>query len=139
MKRYLIGTLLILCAGTLSAQHPVARPWLGMALTVRESPTGSRFLYVGQVGPETPAAKAGIRAGDIITRFGRTKPAFRDNLDVIEFVSRLTIGRKVQITLTRAGSEVKTSLVVGRLPAEYESAWQNGLERARKERAAANQ
>lgn len=102
MSRSSILVLFVFAVTVMAQQPPMARPWLGMALTVRESPAGAKFLYVGQVGPETPAEKAGIRGGDVITRFGRSKATFRDNLDVFEFVSRLTIGSRVPITLIRA-------------------------------------
>jgi C-terminal processing protease CtpA/Prc len=120
----------------LTAQ-PAARPWLGMALAVRTSPGGAKFLYVGAVGPNTPAARADIRAGDIITHIGRRKPRFRDELDVIEFVSRLKVGQKLEISLVRAGTARATTIVVERLPPELEGAWKDGHERAMKNRAAA--
>ena len=138
MKRFLITAALVISAATVDArQQTAARPWLGMALTVQTSPGGATFLYVGQVGPDTPAAKAGMRAGDIITRIDGRKPELRDNLAILEFVSTLKAGQKIRMTLVRGGVEMKTSLVVGHLPAEYEQAWKNGYERAKRERHAA--
>ena len=106
-------------------------------MSVQTSAKGEKFLYVGQVGPDTPAAKAGMRAGDIITRIDGRKPALRDNLDILEFVARLKVGQKLQIAFVRAGTEMKTSLVAGQVPDRYEQAWKNGYERAKRERAEA--
>jgi len=123
--------------GEAQPHQPIARPWLGMALAVRTSPTGAKFLYVVQIGPGTPAAKAGLRAGDVITGLDGKKVESRDELDVMEFVSRLKIGRKLKLSVTRAGAQMQKVVLVERLPPEYESAWQSSFERATRERAAA--
>jgi S1-C subfamily serine protease len=137
MKTVCISALLLLHIAVVNASQPPARPWLGMALTMRTSPTGARFVYVAQVGPGTPAAKAGVQAGDVITRFGGKAVDFRDQLAIIEFVSRLKIGAKVELGLTRAGSQLRKVLVVERLPVEYEQAWKETFDRATQERASA--
>jgi S1-C subfamily serine protease len=136
MKAWLIGAAFLIHIAAAAAAPPPPRPWLGMALTMRTSPSGGRFLYVAQVGPATPAAKAGILAGDVITRFGDRAVDFRDQLAIIEFVSTLKIGAKVQVSLTRAGSQMKKVVIVEPLPPEFESAWKDTFERAKQDRAA---
>lgn len=139
MKAIFLTAVILAGFATAEAQpqQPIARPWLGMALAVRTSPTGAKFLYVVQVGPGTPAARAGMRAGDVITALDGKKVSSRDELDVMEFVSRLKIGRKLKLTVTRAGAQMQKVVLVERLPPEYESAWQNSFDRATRERAAA--
>lgn len=139
MKALVLLAAIVFGVATAEAEphQPIARPWLGMALAVRTSPAGAKFLYVVQVGPGTPAFKAGMQAGDVITRLDGKKVEFRDELDVMEFVSRLKIGRKLKLTLTRAGNPMQKVVLVERLPPEYESAWQSSFDRAKRERAAA--
>lgn len=141
MKALLLTAIILVGFATAEAQphQPIARPWLGMALAVRTSPTGAKFLYVVQIGPGTPAAKAGMQAGDLITGFDGKKVETRDELDVMQLVSRLKIGRKVKLSVTRAGAPIQKLVLVERLPPEYESAWQSSFDRATRERAAAKQ
>lgn len=141
MKTLLLAAVILAGFATADAQppQPIARPWLGMALAVRTSPTGAKFLYVVQIGPGTPAAKAGLRAGDVITGLEGKKIESRDELDVMQLVARLKIGRKLKLSVTRAGAQMQKVVLVERLPPEYESAWQSSFERATRERAAAKQ
>jgi S1-C subfamily serine protease len=139
MKALFLTTVILAGFATAEARphQPIARPWLGMALAVRTSPTGAKFLYVVQIGPGTPAAKAGMRAGDLITAFDGKKVESRDELDVMELVARLKVGRKLRLSVTRAGTPLQKVVLVEGLPPEYESAWRSSFERATQERAAA--
>jgi serine protease Do len=68
--------------------------------------------YVIQVTPNRPAAKAGIKIGDIITQIG-SQP-IRTNMDLGEIVEQMPIGEKTDLSIIR-GKEKMT------LPIQLES------------------
>ncbi|MCA9102050.1 MAG: PDZ domain-containing protein [Planctomycetales bacterium] len=79
----------------LAAGQP-ERGWLGVVLEDTFSPMG--VLVVG-VAPDSPAARAGIRPGDLIRRLDDFVP--QDALDVAEFVQSRQSGDNVTLTLFR--------------------------------------
>jgi serine protease Do len=71
-------------------------------------------VYVSQVTPGGPAAKAGLHAGDVITEIdGRKMDAAGD---VIDYVSSRAIGSRVTVGLVRAGKPQKFAVELGELP-----------------------
>jgi serine protease Do len=71
-------------------------------------------VYVSQVTPGGPAAKAGLHAGDVITDIdGRAMSAAGD---VIDYVSTRAIGSRVSVGLVRAGRPQKVAVELGELP-----------------------
>ncbi len=135
MRRLLPLLLLVLTSGVLVAEQPSRKAWLGMGLVVRKGPDAKPFLYVAAVPPETPAAKAGMAAGDVITAIDRKPIAFRDDLDLMEFVASLKPGQVVRFQVTRSGKSRSVSLKTGELPPDYEERARESLERARAARA----
>ena len=113
------------------------KPWLGMALLLRDAPSGGKFLYVAHAPEEAPAYHAGIRPGDLITRIDGKRIAFHDDLDVIEFSTSLTVGKLVTFRLTRAGKEQDIRVRIAALPVEYEELQAQSLKNARAARARA--
>jgi len=80
------------------------RPAIGATLDEKSSPG----VRVESVVPESPAALAGMREGDVITHFQGTELA--NYLSFIRLISRQQAGDPVQLRLQRAGNE--TSLDV---------------------------
>jgi S1-C subfamily serine protease len=103
-------------AGVLLEKGSVERGWLGVslrpvALPETLQPEGQRVgLMVMEVGTDSPAAKAGIVAGDILlsaggapaTRFGRIARQLGSN----------SIGKSVDITLARAGAIITSQATI---------------------------
>ncbi|MBA3685681.1 MAG: DegQ family serine endoprotease [Planctomycetes bacterium] len=68
---------------------------------------------VGDVVPDSPAAKAGVRAGDVIVAVDQDK--VRDPRHLRLRVAQLAPGAKAALTLRRDGAEQKVDLVIGDL------------------------
>ncbi len=135
-----IAAVAALIALAFSTQSPAEsqtgdRAWLGIRATIRESQSGSRFVYVVQVGPDTPAERAGIRAGDVLVRIGSRRGDFKDQLEFLQFVSSLQVGEKLDVVVVRAGARRVHTVLVGRLPQAYEEAWKASIAHARELRA----
>lgn len=68
---------------------------VGMALGLRK-PQG---ILVTEVYPDTPASRAGLRSGDVITTLGGTP--IRDRRDYLNYLRNHTPGENVRVTLLR--------------------------------------
>nr|CAA9289163.1 HtrA protease/chaperone protein [uncultured Armatimonadetes bacterium] len=99
----------------------VVRGYLGLA--PEDIPAGLRArlgtdkgAYVRQVSADTPAQKAGIRAGDVITRFGNK--VVTNEVDLRDAISATAPGTRVTATLLRGGQSRSVDVTVGSLPDE---------------------
>jgi serine protease Do len=77
-------------------------------------PAVDHGVYVSQVTPGGPAAKAGLHAGDVITDIDGKKMEAAG--DVIDYVSTRAIGSRVSVGLVRAGKPQKVAVELGELP-----------------------
>ena len=67
-----------------------------------EVPSGVRF---SDVKPGSPAAKAGLKAGDILVQFG-DKP-IKNLYDFTDALRRCKVGDVVEVTVVRDGNPIK--------------------------------
>jgi S1-C subfamily serine protease len=95
----------------------VERGWLGVALrpialpeTLRPKSTQRVGLMVMDVGVESPAAKAGILAGDILLTAGGT-PATRFG-NVTRRLGPDSVGKTLALTLARAGAIITAEAMI---------------------------
>ena len=77
---------------------PMARGFLGVSVN-------DRSCVLSEVQPNLPAAKAGLRAGDVIVRVGTVEP--RDFAEVVAAITSYRAGAVVAVEVQR-GSERKT-------------------------------
>ncbi|RMF78157.1 MAG: PDZ domain-containing protein [Planctomycetota bacterium] len=91
-----------LCAG-----RPIEYGYVG--LTVRSAEAG---VAVDDVEPTGPAARAGVRPGDLIVRFDEMP--VRDSTELSRLVGRTPAGSRVPLELMRDGESLRTELVVAR-------------------------
>ncbi|WP_343897054.1 DegQ family serine endoprotease [Craurococcus roseus] len=106
----------------------VRRGWLGVNIQqltdeIAESlglPNGSRGALVARVQEDGPAAKGGIRNGDVVLRFNNQDVREMRNLPRI--VAETPVGREVPVVVWRDGREQTVSVTVGELPAEPQQA-----------------
>lgn len=106
-------------AEQLIAKGKVTRGFLGVQpddipAALRASIGTTQGARVKVVNPDTPAERAGIQAGDIVTRFG-AEPV-RSEIDLRDAISATTPGTVVPMLLLRGGREVTVSATVGTLP-----------------------
>jgi Do/DeqQ family serine protease len=95
----------------------VSRGWLGVSIQQVTNDLASSFglksaqgALVSEVIAGSPAAKAGIRQGDVIVRFAGK--SVRDVQQLQRMVAETPVGAKVDVTVFRAGKEMNISLVV---------------------------
>jgi serine protease Do len=106
--------------------HEVRRGWLGVKIqTVTDEIAGALGVpentgaLVAAVTPDGPAAKAGIKAGDVIVKFDREDVASMRNLP--RLVARAPIDQQVDVEVVRKGERKTLQVVVGRLSEEEEA------------------
>jgi serine protease Do len=75
---------------------------------------------VALVTPNSPAAKAGLRAGDLITKIDAQ--TIEGTYDVVQYVSSKPIGSKVTVAYLREGRPATMQVVLGELPSNEELA-----------------
>lgn len=93
---------------------------MGITVSIRPAPTDSIGALVDAVSPGSPAFKAGIRSGDLITRFnGRSVPGMTrearkpsPGLAVLEIAASLGAGDTARLEYRRGTTRGVTSLVL---------------------------
>jgi S1-C subfamily serine protease len=98
-----------------------ARPWIGFYFdTVRPSLMKRAGLpdlngvVVNEVVPDSPADRAGLRADDVIRRFG-SRPV-RSTQELLEEIMSRKPGDRVEVTVWRNGKEVNLLVTIGTAP-----------------------
>lgn len=115
---------------TLKKGRAVERGYLGVQIsTLNEDLADSLGLqknrgeFVQRVEPGEAAQKAGIQAGDVITKVNGKTVTLDQTLSFL--VANLPVGTKVPIELVRDGKTVKVNAVLGKRPSEEELAGGN--------------
>jgi serine protease Do len=73
-------------------------------------------LKVAEVTMDSPASKAGFKAGDVIVGIGDAK--FQVRKDLMEFMRKKKIGDEVTVHLSRDDKPMKITLKLGKRPSE---------------------
>lgn len=101
------------------ATGKVSRPFLGIryrfiskdVAILNEVPQGA---YIQEVVVDSPADKAGIEEGDIITKINNQ--AINEENKLAEIISKSSLGSRVELQIWRDGKEVKLEVVIGQSP-----------------------
>jgi putative serine protease PepD len=101
-------------AQTLIAGGKVQHAYVGVR--IQDVDGGAKIT---QIVAGAPAAKAGLKVGDVITNFGGTTVSSADDLTAAVFQSKP--GEKVSVTITRNGNTQQLSLTLGVQPAHPSS------------------
>jgi S1-C subfamily serine protease len=106
--------------GALMTSGRVRRAWLGIAGAQAPLPpalaarTGRKSgLRVAQIVPDSPAAEAGLKAGDLLVAVGGTPAAGSGELQRLMVAD--AIGKRIEITVWRNGALVDVIAVPGEL------------------------
>ena len=99
----------------------IIRPWLGVGLHTVDQWIASSYnlavnegALVTQVNPGSPAAKAGLEGGDVITGFDNQKITSADGL--IQAIHSAEIGKRVKLTFWRGEAQEVTYAVLAESP-----------------------
>jgi serine protease Do len=75
----------------------------------------AKAAWVSRVMPSSPADKAGVRVGDVITQIDAQK--IEGAADVVDYVAAHSVGSKVTLAYLRDGKAGKSQVTLGELPA----------------------
>jgi serine protease Do len=115
--------------GQIEAHGRVAWGWLGVAIQNvtppiarslgldADHPTGA---LVAAVVPDSPAAKAGLESGDVITQAG--SHVIKDVRDLPRIVAETPVGSKLQLTIYRGGKTRTLVADIGEMPKQMAAA-----------------
>jgi putative serine protease PepD len=98
-------------AESLIAGKTIERPFLGVSLA--DADNGAQIT---QVTAGSAASKAGLQAGDVVTKAGDTEVQSGD--DLRRAVAAKQPGDKLELTYTRNGTEHTTTVTLGTRPAQ---------------------
>lgn len=110
----------------------VDRGWLGVSIQDVDKDLASSYgldraqgALVADVDPKGPAAKAGIKEGDLITQFNGQD--IHTSADLPHVVGRMAPDTKAPLTVIRKGKKETLTVVVGKLPVSDAQAQRNQL------------
>ncbi len=106
-------------AAELMAAQAGEKNWTGLHLKQGDSPT-AQAAVVAAVEEKSPAAKAGLKPGDVITQVGATKA--ERPLDVHRALLGLSAGEQVEIAARRGDENLKVTLALAKPVAGVSSA-----------------
>lgn len=114
-------------ADQIKEQGYVTRGWLGVVIQEVSRDLAESFglskpagALVAKVLPDSPAAKAGFREGDVILKFQGTEVILSSDLPPL--VGRIKSGKKARVTVSRGGEVKELNVVIEALPDESELA-----------------
>jgi putative serine protease PepD len=96
-------------ADQLAKGGKVSHPYLGVQLT-----DGTNGALIGGVVAGGPADKAGLKTGDIVTKFGTT--AVTDATALINAVQAAKAGDQIPVVVNRNGTEQTVTVTLGEAP-----------------------
>jgi serine protease Do len=105
----------------LKTKHYVSRGMLGVAvqnitdtISKAQGLNGAQGALVAQVQPDSPAEKAGMKVGDVITAFDGHK--IYDSSELPPLVAMTTPGTEAAVALLRNGKSMTFKVKVGEMP-----------------------
>jgi serine protease Do len=106
-----------------AAEGVASRGWMGVQIQPVTSAIAdslgmkeSKGALVAEPMADSPAAKAGIRSGDVITALNGN--AVKDARDLATQIGGMAPGAAVSVTIWREGAETSISLTLGEMPKE---------------------
>lgn len=106
----------------LKAHGTVSRGWLGVTLAEVDDKLAAEMggkgggVAVAEVTAGTPAAKAGLKAGDLVVTLDGAPVKHGD--DIVRAVGALKPGKQVKLEIVRAGKPITVTATLGERPSE---------------------
>lgn len=104
----------------------VARGYMGVQMVdIRSMPDAAqkalgKGVLIGEVMPDSPAARGGIKPGDVVVKING-KPV-DDRTDMLRLVSATSPGKKIEVVVMRQGKEKQLTVEVVEKPRAAEKA-----------------
>ncbi len=97
----------------------IIRPFLGISYTVVDKATSviqniPEGIFVRRVVVGTPAAAAGLQAGDVITKFGGTP--LTEHATLAAVIGKFRVGEEVELAVSRNGKTIKIKATLTEAP-----------------------
>jgi serine protease Do len=109
------GNLVKAVAGELMAHGKIQRSWLGLdPQPLFKESQGEKGLLIAGVWEDSPAAKAGVQAGDLLLSLAGKPISVRFDEQMPDFMAlstSLPLGRPVAAVVQRGGKEIDLSMV----------------------------
>ena len=122
----------------LKTKGKVSRGWLGILIQDVNRELAESFgmkqprgAVVLRVLPDSPAAKAGFKVGDVVVDFNGKKIIRSSDLPLA--VGQTSIGSKSRVTVIREGKNKSLRVTIAELPSEEELAEQRPVEKGKAE------
>lgn len=114
------ATLLLTILGALTAATPARSPgWLGLGYTYNSSGTAQNpviWLFVRDVPPGGPAARAGVRPHDVITAINGCRVAFKNDTESLNFFAAMQAGDRVTLGIRRGAQTLAVAVIATQAP-----------------------
>ncbi len=91
------------------------KAFLGVLMSEKSSSLGTRL---DRVEPQSPASRAGLRQGDIITSIDKER--FKGATEIRNTLQRLEPGTRIQVDYLRGKQKASTKVVLGSRPSELD-------------------
>lgn len=130
MKR--IALTLLVASAVMAGES--ARPgWLGFGYTYHRD-AKQQWLLVKKIAPNSPASRAGLAVGDVITKIDGKPLHFRDDFAMLEFLGRIRPAQRVVFSVIHEQKVKNVAVTAVEMSDDYFRRWQLNLDIARQKR-----
>ncbi len=106
--RPILGTILAAVCLAMLPGIVQAKPYLGVQIRLKAD---GRGILITEVMADSPAAKAGLKADDVILKIDGTEPTSLK--EFIEILALHQVGDKITLGILRQGNEEKIKVTLG--------------------------
>lgn len=138
MRKRLLTLLALaaLSAFSLTAfSQPASRPgWLGLAFRYQRNGTPPNirgWMYIRRVVDNGPAAKAGLRQGDVVWAINDAPLKFRTDEELLDYFARLRPGDRLQFAVVSGTKRHNATLTATEMSEQEYLLWQKNAPLAR--------
>ena len=125
MKRTIAVACVVALAWSCQVEN---RPgWLGLGVAPQVDagdPIGRSTLVVQRLAVDGPAAKAGIRPGDVIRAVDGRSMTFADDLEMLAWFAKIRPSQQLSLTVERRGKLMQIVIGATRMNDEQYALWQ---------------